>query len=71
MAEIRMYIWRDVLVDYTSGIAVAMAHSVDEARAMILKQAEPWEVDMLGEDIAKEPDEIYEDPTGVHVWGGG
>lgn len=67
----KMFVWRDVLIDYTSGIAVALANDEDEARKVIIRDAEDYEKKTLAGDIIGPPDEIYDKPTGVHVWGGG
>ena len=66
----KLYIWEeDVLTNYTSGMAVAAAESVEEARDVLVRQA-PWEGSLLARDIAGEPDRILELPAGVHCWGG-
>ena len=66
----KMYVWRDVLRDYTPGIAVAFAHNEDEARNVIVRDAEYYEKEGLAADIVKPPDEVYDKPAGVHEWGG-
>ena len=35
-----LYVWEDVLTDYTSGVMFALAHSADEARDVIWKSSE-------------------------------
>ena len=67
----KLYVWRDVLTDYTSGIAVAAATSVEEARSVLVQQADDYEVAPLARDIAKAPDRVLELPAGAHCWGGG
>lgn len=37
----KMFVWDDVLADYTSGIIVVHARSLDEARELVAKEA-PW-----------------------------
>lgn len=69
--KLKMYVWRGVLTDYTSGIACALAHNEDEARRVILRDAGDCERSMLAGDIEKRADEVYEKPSGVYVWGGG
>lgn len=71
MKRLKMYVWRGVLTDYTSGIAVALAHDEDEARKVILRDAEDFAKEQLANDIAKAPNEVYSKASGVHVWGGG
>jgi hypothetical protein len=71
MTKLKMFVWRDVLTDYTSGIAVALAKTEEEARTVILRDAKDYERKSLGSDISGKADEIYENPSGVHCWGGG
>ena len=35
--ELKMYVWEDVLCDYSCGVMFALAHNVDEARREVLK----------------------------------
>lgn len=37
MSELKLYVWENVLEDYTSGIAFAIAPSKDEALRLIAK----------------------------------
>lgn len=70
----KLFIWEDVLCDYTCGIAVAMAHDVDEAREVLLDVARNRHWDQstaLGGSIAKKPDKIYDVPAAAFCWGGG
>lgn len=66
----KMFVWRNVLTDYTSGIAVALAKNADEARTVIIRDAKDYEKKSLAYDISGPPDEIYDKPSGVHCWGG-
>ena len=34
----KLYVWEDVLTDWTSGIMFAIADSVEEARELLLKE---------------------------------
>lgn len=51
----RLYLWRDVLCDYTCGVMFAIAATVDAARAAILQEA----AYVSPEDLAREP-EVYD-----------
>lgn len=65
--KLRLFVWEDVLVDYTSGIMFALAHDVDEARAEILKHT-----NYVNEyDLAREPTHVVDEPRGWALYGGG
>jgi hypothetical protein len=63
----KLYIWRNVFTDYTSGIAFAMAKSLEDARACLEKTRQSWEPI----EWTRPPDEIHDEPFGDHTWGGG
>ena len=67
----KLFVWREVLCDYTCGIAVAMAHNVPGARQVLLDAAEDYEKQSLGGNIANAPDDIFDVPAGAYCWGGG
>jgi len=64
----KMYVWKDVLCDYTCGMIVVFAHDLKEARQIAKKQLDS--VDYEGSIEVDEPD-IYDKPSAVAVWGGG
>jgi hypothetical protein len=69
----KLFVWKDVLTDYKSGIAFALAENVDEARKLILEKYEKeqsYVSDMLVSDLNTEP-LIIENKEGFYVWGGG
>ncbi len=68
--EFKLYVWREVLRDYTAGIAVAAATSPAEAREVVLRDGEDWEKQSLAGDLVAEP-EVYDLPAGAFCWGGG
>ena len=37
-APLRLYVWEGVLTDYTSGIAFALARSVEQARKLLIAE---------------------------------
>lgn len=63
-----IYFWDNVLIDYTSGIMVAVANSVEDARASILEECSY----VVAEDLAKEP-QVFDTSKakGFVCWGGG
>ena len=65
----KLYLWRNVLYDYTPGMAFAIASSVEEARGLLA--AEPGAYWGSG-DLQKEP-EVHEltEPFCAYVHGGG
>ena len=82
----KMFIWCDVLSDYTSGIAVVMAENLEQALQLIIDKAnEPSDytftallnqISTYNEKtktivkLEKQP-EIHDIPYVVAIWGGG
>lgn len=66
--RLSLYLWRDVLYDYTAGMAFAIAASADEARGMLVRDPGIY----AGDDFAKDP-EVHEltEPFCAFVHGGG
>lgn len=62
----KLYVWEDVLYDYTAGCMFALASSVEEARAAILEACSYVPPD----DLSKEP-RVVETVEGFTCWGGG
>ena len=63
--KLKLYVWEDVLTDYTDGIMFALAENAEDARNLI--------VEKMGHrtgDLAIEPREVT-DREGFYVWGGG
>ena len=48
----KLYVWENVLTDYTDGIMFAIAPSVKEAREELLKQCN---TKMVKDDLKKQP----------------
>lgn len=75
--NLKLYVWEDVLSDYTDGIMFALAESKEEAMAIIISKAEneiyPKKRDdllrMIKEDLENEP-KVYADKVGFFVFGG-
>lgn len=63
--ELKLFVWENVLYSYTPGLAVALAHDVDEARRLLEEK-----MGCSPADIAGEPD-VYDTPVAVYVYGGG
>ena len=83
MKKLKLFVWHDVLTDYTSGVMFALAPTVEEARIQIVmvqdaKTREEAVRRLAGEgyqnqvmqDLRQEP-KVYDAPCGFAVWGGG
>lgn len=67
--NLKVYVWQDVLTDYTSGMAVVVAGSVKEAREML---SEDISEERMASDFSTEPLELnLKVPQMFYVWGGG
>lgn len=64
--KLKMYVWEDVLEDYSPGMMCALATSPDHARNLLLKKCPHIPED----DLAREPKTVCS-PEGFVVWGGG
>ena len=72
----KLYIWRDVLCDYTCGMIVAMAENVAEAREVVLAQARrrregSYRIAQLAEGVQSTPTKIARRRFADWVSGGG
>lgn len=63
----KLFVWREVLLNYDYGIMFALARTVEEARSVIRRDREDW-VD-VSEIYEKDP-EIVTSPKGFILWGG-
>ena len=64
--KLKLYVWENVLRDYTSGMMCALATSPDHARKLLLKKCDY----IPPEQLAQEPKAVSR-PEGFVVWGGG
>ena len=77
MGDMKLYVWEDVLYDYTAGIVFAIAHDEEEARRVVAEEAgEPVNPDVdtyapVMRDIRFAPPDVYDSPTGFYLFGGG
>lgn len=62
----KLYVWEGVLSDYTSGMMIAYADSVEEARELLLKEC----FYIPKNDLNQEP-LVVENKAAFYVWGGG
>jgi hypothetical protein len=78
--KLKLYVWEDVLVDYSSGVMFALASSAAEARELIspgytavkkLHSKNPLHYrSSMDVDLDKDP-EVVSSPAGFSVHGGG
>ena len=68
--RLKLFVWYNVRPDYTSGIAFALAHTVEQARKQIKKHSEDWEWNSYKGEIADAPT-VYTRPFGFWMSGGG
>lgn len=64
--KLKLYVWEDVLTDWSSGVMFALASSPDEARKVILEKTDS---PRIAADLQQEPVEI-DKPEGFYVFGG-
>jgi hypothetical protein len=64
--KLKLFVWEDVLTDYTSGVMFALAPDVETARKLLLEKCSY----LPKEDLMKEPS-VYTKPFALDVWGGG
>lgn len=62
--KLKLYVWEDVLTDYTSGIMVALAPDVETARKLIAEK-----MTYKTSDLEKEP-QVVTEPSAFYVYGG-
>jgi hypothetical protein len=65
--KLKMFIWEDVLYDYTAGMVAIYAHDLEEALDLARKKFEPYVV----EGFAGVKPKIVTKPEAFYVYGGG
>lgn len=64
--KMRVFVWEDVLTDYTSGMMVAIAPTIEEARAQLLKECHY----IPDRDLNQQPKEFdLSEPAAFVCWG--
>lgn len=64
--KLKLYVWEDVLSDYTSGVMFALAPDLETAMRLIRETKVTAVEDELGK-----PYKVYDAPVGFALWGGG
>ena len=73
MKKLKLFVWENVLEDWTSGVMFALAENVEDARKSILNKCEKEDgyiSKTLQSDLAIEP-KVIDNSEGFYVWGGG
>lgn len=71
MKNLKLYVWEDVLTDYTSGVIFALAENLTEAKRQVLKKTEKYSQDRIKKEMKYTKPKIVTDPEGFLIWGGG
>jgi hypothetical protein len=66
---LKMFVWDDVLRDWTPGLIAVLANDIEEARALVRDVYGNATEEYMTEILNVEPD-VYEEPTVVYVAGG-
>ncbi len=67
----KLYVWEDVLRDYTPGMICALAESEEQALEMIKKADDAAYYEITEGDDAEIKPKIVEIPKAFTCWGGG
>jgi hypothetical protein len=66
----KLFIWKNVLCDYTSGVVFALAKDVEQARQIVLKNLDELPLTGTVKQAMSEEPEVHEEPYGFALWGG-
>jgi hypothetical protein len=66
--KLKLFVWHNVLTDWTPGIIFALAENIEQARKMIERDKEDW---MYTGEIYEKSPEIITEPKGFMLYGGG
>jgi hypothetical protein len=64
---LKLFVWTDVLANYSGGVMFALAHTVEEAQRVIARDRMDWQ-DVR--EIYEKPPEIVTNPKGFLHDGG-
>ena len=76
MEKYKLYVWENVLKDYTCGIMFALAESKEQAIKLIkekyskTQRIEDVDNSMVGYELIKIKPLIITEPSGFYIWGG-
>ncbi|MHA1305324.1 MAG: hypothetical protein ACTSPI_16620 [Candidatus Heimdallarchaeaceae archaeon] len=64
--ELKLYVWEDVLCDYTCGMICILAHDLEEAVELLNKKYPSYYCEEIGK-----PYKVITNPEAFAVYGGG
>lgn len=65
--QLKMFVWEDVLRDYTAGMVCILAYDLEHAKEIAERDFEPYVV----ENFFGKPHQVVTEPKGFYVYGGG
>jgi len=65
--KLKLYVWEDVLCDYTCGMICVLALSLEQAFSLIKEKYDEYYLD----DLASVEPKVIEEPEAFAVYGGG
>jgi|GEM_PF-3212123 len=68
-SNLKLFVWTDVLCNYTCGMIVALAHDEQEAYQKVREASDG--TDYIVEQCQVNTPLIFTVPTACYVWGGG
>ncbi len=72
VGDLKLYIWKGVLADYTPGVIFAMAYTLPQARKVVMDAtAEDWARESVASAVMENDPEVHETPYGFYIRGGG
>jgi len=69
MKNLKLFVWENVLCDWTCGHIAVLASSVEEAREVVKRNPDLGEYSDVKWVFTEEPT-IYTDPVAILCWGG-
>jgi len=67
--ELKLYVWEDVLRDYTEGMVCILAEDLEQAREVFLKKYKSEQY--ILDDFFGKPYKVITTPDAFYVYGGG
>lgn len=67
--KLKLFVWKDVLCQWTCGVVFALAENEEQARQLAIDSCEEWEKASLIYATSETP-LVYDTPGGFYVLGG-
>lgn len=71
MKQLKLYVWEEVLNDYTAGVMFALAESEEQAKAAIIEKHKALMKFDLEPSYFEGAPRVVESPEGFFLYGGG